>query len=463
MEKKCTKPKIKLWVETFIIAFCLFIFVSRNVGYMNASPIEVNGCLIENNIYKEIIDINKLRDYVTPEMYGATGDGISDDTEAVEKAIKSGLPVKFDKEYVINSRIYLTNNCILFGNGKLLVKANDATVFQMTTNSFDYVIFKGIKIEMTQGSSLERQQVLFYNDFYNLGLLCFEDVQISMHGKNGFVVTNSACVEKYEFNNVVVNNLSTNSMGGCIWGITKIDTVMEINNCSFSQIPKDEILSLANHVDYLDATISCIVNNCSFERLNNPNVSRGFSVRGWSGNNIYMQFNNCSFHMAEDDNLLTMSSRGCLMEMNNCRIVGDPQVCVFGGYDSFDREKFDYYINDCYIETKVDVCGNYEHIGTQMASPNIFFNNCEIKGRTLFKVRNNTKSHLSLMSKAKNSTIYVDYLVETQGSSYGNMEISDCTVYITNEIVNYNTSRNKAFIYPEYSEFTNSNNIFIRN
>lgn len=53
--------------------------------------------------------------YVTPEMFGAKGDGVTDDTEAIQKAVNSGFVVYFDphKCYGITSTIHLVSNSVI--------------------------------------------------------------------------------------------------------------------------------------------------------------------------------------------------------------------------------------------------------------------------------------------------------------------------------------------------------------
>lgn len=53
-----------------------------------------------------------VEDYVTPEMFGAKGDGVTYDTQAIQAAINSGKNVIFGtKTYLIGSSIALTGSC----------------------------------------------------------------------------------------------------------------------------------------------------------------------------------------------------------------------------------------------------------------------------------------------------------------------------------------------------------------
>ncbi len=56
--------------------------------------------------------VDSTREYVTPEMYGAKGDGKTDDTAAIQKAVDSGKDVRFDsnKTYYIAAGNYIQIN-----------------------------------------------------------------------------------------------------------------------------------------------------------------------------------------------------------------------------------------------------------------------------------------------------------------------------------------------------------------
>lgn len=69
--------------------------------------------------------------YVTPEQFGAYGNGIHDDSDSVQKALmfanESDMTAKLDKTYVITKQ--LTANCTINGSGKLTT-AGDNTRFE---------------------------------------------------------------------------------------------------------------------------------------------------------------------------------------------------------------------------------------------------------------------------------------------------------------------------------------------
>ncbi|HGU6444019.1 TPA: right-handed parallel beta-helix repeat-containing protein [Citrobacter amalonaticus] len=57
--------------------------------------------------------------WVTPEQYGANGDGLSDDSNALLEAISSGYPVWISQKYLITVPLMLESGTVIFGNGEI--------------------------------------------------------------------------------------------------------------------------------------------------------------------------------------------------------------------------------------------------------------------------------------------------------------------------------------------------------
>ena len=76
-----------------------------------------DGSIIEEKISVDFLSWIK-KDYVTPEMFGAVGDGVEDDTEAIRNAIQSGRKVVLIKEYYCRE-LSLPQNCEIVVEGKL--------------------------------------------------------------------------------------------------------------------------------------------------------------------------------------------------------------------------------------------------------------------------------------------------------------------------------------------------------
>lgn len=63
----------------------------------------------------------QLQTYVTPEMYGAIGDGVNDDTDALRMCIESGKPILLNGKYRITDVITANHAVDIFGGGELYV------------------------------------------------------------------------------------------------------------------------------------------------------------------------------------------------------------------------------------------------------------------------------------------------------------------------------------------------------
>lgn len=68
--------------------------------------------------FADALKLKTVKDYVTPEMYGAKGDGTTDDTQAIQSAINSGKHVRLlSKIYLVKQTIYIDQFTSIVGYG----------------------------------------------------------------------------------------------------------------------------------------------------------------------------------------------------------------------------------------------------------------------------------------------------------------------------------------------------------
>lgn len=110
--------------------------------WLNEHPEATTTVQDESLTYKKLV-VGTLG-YVTPEMFGAVGDGVTDDSISIKNAIKFGKKVIFDnhKTYYIGSEITVSEtDCVIDFNNCSLVFGNTITIKQnpLYTSNLDYV------------------------------------------------------------------------------------------------------------------------------------------------------------------------------------------------------------------------------------------------------------------------------------------------------------------------------------
>ena len=76
--------------------------------------------------FTDALKLKTIKDYVTPEMYGAIGDGVTDDTTALSNCFATGLDVQFGKgkTYIVSAGLTISAGQTLIGNGSK-IKVSD--------------------------------------------------------------------------------------------------------------------------------------------------------------------------------------------------------------------------------------------------------------------------------------------------------------------------------------------------
>ena len=103
--------------------------------------------------------------FVSPEMFGAVGDGLTDDTAALNDALLCGLPLQISQTYLFTTS--LTCNVDIYGGGELKRNTDDAVIFITSSARITNVTLNGnhksgriICIDNTENVSIEGCKII---------------------------------------------------------------------------------------------------------------------------------------------------------------------------------------------------------------------------------------------------------------------------------------------------------------
>lgn len=135
-----------------------------------------------------------VKDYVTPDMFGAAGDGLTDDKDALIECFNQGLPVYIpDKTYCTSESLSYTGNMI-FGSGTI---KTTAPIEKVLNCSSDTIVIDGIKVDC--------------NNMSSTGIYCAGQIYVEIKHcevfdtNNDLFATNVGCYGAYAVNYKIVN------------------------------------------------------------------------------------------------------------------------------------------------------------------------------------------------------------------------------------------------------------------
>ena len=152
-----------------------------------------DGSLTEAKFTNEL-KLKTLKEYITPEMCGAVGDGITDDTEALQTMLNDGRTCYVpSKTYAISSPLYITKDTTVLCD----VKATFKPIYDM-----EYMLICGETVEPSGSSLLDNIIKVIWDGGY---FECY----------NTFIAQSGIKIEKLhhsQFSNISINNVTEYGM-----------------------------------------------------------------------------------------------------------------------------------------------------------------------------------------------------------------------------------------------------------
>lgn len=229
--------------------------------------------------------------YVTPEMYGAEGDGVTDDTLALQKACESGRNVYISKQYLINSPIKSKSS--LFGSGSIFYAYNTNQGRKgdldniLTFENVSGLFVKDITLDMRRDLSKTYGESSYGEWGYCIVLRGCENITISgitalnAQGDNigvgqyNGVDSKNIIIENCHLENAYRNDISVT---GCFNCLVKGNSIIKNSGyCGIIIEPDTDSNSNTDNINIENNTIRCIDKSgftVSAYKHNNTNVRK---------------------------------------------------------------------------------------------------------------------------------------------------------------------------------------------
>ena len=259
---------------------------------------------------------NRLQDAVSVKDFGATGDGTTDDTTAIQNAINAAGATKTlffpSGTYICSDLTFATNISWLSNNALLKYKTGfvstnnwiSAITDNQSTNidglSFDYQYNTNKKGILNIGGNPNNCSILNCNFFnmntYNAivgfftstnstnGNILFQDSNFTNSINGGGAISLSAYDGVTGINNISLINCNANNVGGTVFGITRyttrdVNTFKNVNVIGCTVNVNGQGLYGSLSIEMTSIT-NFIISNCNLNNsgTNSPNGSTGISI-----------------------------------------------------------------------------------------------------------------------------------------------------------------------------------------
>lgn len=268
--------------------------------------------------------IKNMLNYVCPEWYGATGDGVNDDTHAINMALNTNLTLKLqnNKKYKISSPLNIHSNQIIDGNGATVyLEVKDTDVYGVNTSELSNVTIKDVCFESNKQKNDDKFLIFIYmencdniaikNCYFNncscaVGFYLSHDVWLSDNTvKNSFQFS----LNRPTFAGVYGYGFSLNTC----WNICINDNIL---GTSDAPIERHSIyvskLITDNYYDYYNSNIvitNNIINQIQYNENILPLTGAEFCIKIISGMSVLI--NNNIINNGRGSILLSTLYQGC--------------------------------------------------------------------------------------------------------------------------------------------------------
>ena len=415
-------------------------------------------------IKESVYSLETSNYYITPEMFGAVGDGVSDDTNAVQKAFDSELDVVINRVYKVNSvklnktktvsgygtiegTVYLgAENEIVTGINlsNITIRGNVVLNNYRSSSIFNVTFISDDKYAITRNENLAiKKHHIGYNSIRNC----------TIKGKGFIKLVKLSIDDELPFNDLSVIGCTANTITGYFFYSDVQDGLKlyenKIQYPSFGAAIKDACIFIGN------GDFCSIKNNTIFEsgkeaiicNLLNNSIIEGNNI-GWCGQqkicaaisiNIGEQL--IPTHMVIANNAITYQS-GNAIEVENYRflnIIGNtikwntkpPYLGKPNCIASMENAKGDIKLNDT-VKYSTVLGNSFENCYITfpvIANHNVIANN----STNIVQYMDSKPIYVNTSTSSRLNIVNSPNIILTPNS---NFSITDFNVYIEGEIIN---------------------------
>lgn len=247
-----------------------------------------SGAII--NLQNQIDDINSNIQslIVTPEMFGAIGDGVTDDLQAFQDALAKKVPI-----VLANNGTYLVSDTIVIESGAYII-GNNATITKTAQPTHPIIENKG----RTSGVADDNIYIT------SLNLVGSGSSQVSDQG-SGITI--------YRANNVVIDNIITSNTNGD--GILLRDCTASVKNVSIGNYGRNGISPCSGVLSFDNVSIDGVA-------ITGANPGLPIDCESDSQEKGVLRFTNCKLHKISIVDFYTPSGNFCYdILIENCEFL----------------------------------------------------------------------------------------------------------------------------------------------
>lgn len=300
---------------------------------------DINGDSFLGNSTSEDISIDTIIPYVTPEMFGAVGDGTTDDTVAFATAIETGKPIicasgktyYFTSEIITNLiKINLDANYCQFKNFRLKINVNEDETgwineyphpdnviknIYFINDGMDYCIKTGIPLHLMNISAYNYDLWLKNYGTY-MDYMVFDNIMIMNHIGTSYAIELSYLGDQHVFrechlsggtNNkfIQISGCKASTFINCLNGSYMIyESVVNFIGCHYEE---DGIVEIGDPEDNLSSIVN--FNGCFF--WDNYTITNRKGIT-YNGCEFFINFRS---YKGEND-YLTLNTNNCIIICN---------------------------------------------------------------------------------------------------------------------------------------------------